>query len=211
MLETQDFTSGLNRAFGELADRTRRFLVVVHNGRHGAGAGVVWRQGGYVVTNYHVVAGGKARLGLLDGRVLPTRLVAHDEEIDLALLQAETTDGPLPELFPAPIADSRGLLVGQIVLAIGHPRGQRGVLTAGIISGLGEARTSGARQTLPVIRTDAELAPGNSGGPLVNASGGVIGINTLIVGGDQGVAIPSHVVEAFVDESLSQAEAAAVI
>jgi serine protease Do len=119
-------------------------------------------------------------------------------------------------LFPAPIADSRSLLVGQIAVAIGHPWGQRGVLTAGIISGMGEARTQGARKSLPVIRTDAELAPGNSGGPLMNASGGVIGINTLIVGGDQGVAIPSHVVEAFVEaslnaESLSQPRAAVVV
>jgi serine protease Do len=203
MLDVKDYTSGLNRALAELADRARRFLVVVHNGRYGAGAGVVWRQGGYVVTNYHVIAGGKARIGLLDGRVLPTRLVAHEAEIDLALLQVEAANGELHDLFPAPIADSRGLLVGQIVVAIGHPWGQRGVMTAGIISGLGEARTQGKRKTLPVIRTDAELAPGNSGGPLVNAAGGVIGINTLIVGGDQGVAIPSHVVDAFVEASLN--------
>jgi serine protease Do len=104
----------------------------------------------------------------------------------------------------APIADSHDLQVGQIVLAIGHPWGQLGAVSVGILSGLGEVPTRGARGSVSVIRTDVGLAPGNSGGPLMNASGGVIGINTMIVGGDLGVAIPSHFVNAFVAETLGE-------
>jgi serine protease Do len=83
------------------------------------------------------------------------------------------------------------------VLAIGHPWGQQAVVTVGIVSGLGTAAVRGRRKSIPIIRSDVILAPGNSGGPLVNAEGGVLGINTLIVGGDLGVAIPSQVVNDF--------------
>jgi serine protease Do len=96
------------------------------------------------------------------------------------------------------------LRIGQIALAIGHPWGQVGAVSAGIISGLSSAPLQGKRGSIPVIRTDVGLAPGNSGGPLMNAHGGVIGINTMIVGGDVGVAIPSHLVEAFVEETLGE-------
>jgi serine protease Do len=88
-----------------------------------------------------------------------------------------------------------------------------GVVTAGIISGLGSAETGGRRgprRTVPIIRSDVILAPGNSGGPMVNAVGGVVGINTMIVGGDLGVAIPSHLVEAFVAGALNGAGEVAV-
>jgi serine protease Do len=189
----------LMEALVAVNQRVQRSLVVVHNGRHGVGAGVVWRLGGYIITNHHVVGHGAVRVGLADGQEHPARLVAQDQELDLALLVI-----PGLSLPPAPIAEERGLQVGQLVLAVGHPWGQRGALSAGIISGLGSARTAGRRGQVPVIRTDAGLAPGNSGGPLVNASGGVVGINTLVVGGDLGVAIPSHVVEAFVAESLGR-------
>jgi serine protease Do len=108
--------------------------------------------------------------------------------------------------FPAaPVADSHDLRVGQIALAIGHPWGQIGAASAGVISGLGSVPVRGKRGSVQVIRTDVRLAPGNSGGPLMNAAGGVIGINTMILGGDLGVAIPSNVVNAFVGEKLGQA------
>jgi serine protease Do len=119
------------------------------------------------------------------GDEVAARLVAQEPEIDLALLQAEIPGTNGTELPAALIADSHGLRVGQIVLAIGHPWGQRGFVTAGILSRLGRASVRGPRGSIPVLHTDAELAPGNSGGPLVNAAGGVIGINTMIIGGDQ--------------------------
>ncbi len=106
------------------------------------------------------------------------------------------------------IADSRGLKTGHIVMAVGHPWGQRGFVTAGIVSGQGQVSVRGPRgrsssqTSIPIIRTDVRLAPGNSGGPLVNAVGAVVGINTMIVGGDLGVAIPSHMVDEFVNLAL---------
>jgi len=170
---------------------------MVHNGRRGVGAGIIWQRDGLVVTNYHVVAHarGNLRVSLPDNRELPARLVAQDEEVDLALLQVEA-----PQLPVALIADARNLRVGELVLAVGHPWGQKGVVTGGMVSGLSSARTRGRRGQVEIIRSDVRLAPGNSGGPLVNAAGAVVGINTMVVGGDQGVAIPSQVVSAFVEQ-----------
>ncbi len=199
-MDILDLTSSFANSLSEITQRVQRSLVVVHNGRHGAGAGVAWRLGGYIVTNHHVIARGRHYQATLpDGSELPIRVIARQPDFDLALLQVET-----PALPPIPVADSRGLQVGQIVLAVGHPWGQRGAVTSGIISGLGTVKTRGKRGSVPIIRSDVLLAPGNSGGPLVNVSGGVIGINTMIIGGDLGVAIPSHIVESFVNEALGQ-------
>jgi serine protease Do len=223
---SESLTAALASSLADVVQRVQRCLVVVHNGKRGAGAGVIWRQGGYIVTNHHVVAamgsgwlppwapawaGGRSRraastpqvnVSLADGRDLSARLVAQDPEIDIALLQVEADSLPT-----ALVADSRSLRVGQIILAVGHPWGQRGVVTAGIISGLGSAQTNGPRQQVPIVRSDVVLAPGNSGGPMVNAVGGVVGINTMIVGGDLGVAIPSHLVNEFVLKAVGGADA----
>lgn len=194
------FTESISNVF----ERSRRSLVIVESGRHGAGAGVVWRPGGIIVTNYHVVSRGKSRIRLLNGDLYPARLIAERPEIDLAILQAETSDAVNVDLPVAPIADSRGLRIGQIALAIGHPWGQVGAVSAGVISSLGSVPLQDGSGSIALIRSDVGLAPGNSGGPLMNASGGVIGINTMIVGGDLGVAVPSHVVEAFVADTLGE-------
>jgi serine protease Do len=181
----------------EVVQRVQRSLVMVHNRRRGIGAGVIWRRDGLVVTNYHVVAHarGSLRVSLPDNREAAARLVAQDEEVDLALLQVEA-----PQLPAALVADARNLRVGELVLAVGHPWGQKGVVTGGAVSGLSNAQTRGRRGQVAIIRSDVRLAPGNSGGPLVNAAGAVVGINTMIIGGDQGVAIPSQVVSAFVEQ-----------
>lgn len=206
-----EFTDLLASASAQVVERVQRSLVVLHNGRHGVGAGVIWRRGGLVLTNFHVAAdkvafgtrvhpGGRhpqsqaLRVELADGRQYPAQVLAEDPEIDLALLQIEAHDLPA-----ALIAESRNLRVGELALAIGHPWGQRGMVTVGMISALGMAETRGPRQRIEIIRSDVRLAPGNSGGPLVNANGAVIGINTMIIGGDQGLAIPSHIASAFAD------------
>jgi serine protease Do len=204
MIDPADLAANLSEALAGVFERARRSLVVVHNGRSGAGAGVVWRSGGIVVTNHHVVARGRARISLMDGREVPSRLISAEPEIDLAILQADVIGSDDVDLPAAPIADSRSLQIGQIVLAIGHPWGQLAAVSVGILTGLGEAQVRGKRESVPVLRTDVGLAPGNSGGPLMNAAGGVIGINTMIVGGDLGVAIPSQVVEGFVLAALGE-------
>jgi len=204
MLSTIDLSNTFAASLSSVFERARRSLVIVESGRHGAGAGVVWRPGGIIVTNHHVVSRGKSRIRLLNGDLFPARLIAQRPEIDLAILQAETSDAVNVDLPVAPIADSRGLRIGQIALAIGHPWGQVGAVSAGVISSLGSLPLQDGSGSIVLIRSDVGLAPGNSGGPLMNASGGVIGINTMIVGGDLGVAVPSHVVEAFVEETLGE-------
>ncbi len=217
MVQTSDLSNILSGAFEAVFRRARRSLVVVQSGRRGAGAGIIWRQGGIIVTNYHVIQRGRPFVALLEGmagagdRGYPARVVAAAPEIDLAVLQVDLSSVPSEELSVAPIADSRGLRVGQIALAIGHPWGQLGAVSLGVITGLGEVQVDHKGTTrwaflkgksIEVIRSDVHLAPGNSGSPLMNAAGGVVGVNTMIVGGDLGIAIPSHVVNAFVEEAL---------
>lgn len=195
-----DFSASMTNALSELIKHVQRSLVMVHNGRHSVGTGILWRRGGFILTNQHVLGRKKrVRVTLEDGSEALASVLAREAEIDLVLLQVE-----LPDLPVALIADSRQVKVGQIVLAVGHPWGQRGVVTAGIISGLGSATTRRKGEKLPIFRSDVTLAPGNSGGPLVNTLGGVIGINTMIVGGDLGVAIPSQVAEGFVARALGE-------
>jgi len=191
--------SELDEAFVNVVERVKGSLVAVHNGRRGVGAGVVWRAGGYIITNFHVAGKGKLQVSLADGSSWSAQRVAGDPHIDLMLLKVEAT-----QLAVALIAEADELRIGQLIFAIGHPWGQRNVVTAGIISGRGTALRDDNKSPVPVIRTDARLAPGNSGGPLVNASGAVIGINTMVVGGDLGVAIPSQVVSTFVEQSLDE-------
>jgi serine protease Do len=193
----------LTAACAAVVQRVQRSLVILHNGRFGIGAGVIWPVGGavsgtYILTNHHVVAHGRSlRVALEDGREFPARRVAEDPEVDLALLHIEATN-----LEPIAVADPQAIRTGQLVLAVGHPWGQRGVVTAGLVSSRGQAHTRGPRQAVAVLRSDARLAPGNSGGPLVNAAGEVVGINTMIVGGDQGIAIASQVAAEFVAQAI---------
>lgn len=175
-------------------------LVVVRGHRHGAGAGIIWQSDGIILSNSHVVNGRDPQVLLPDGRQLPAQLIARDVELDLALLSVDS--GPLPA---ARVALPGSLRIGMLVFAIGHPWGQRDYVTAGILSSFGELQTRNGRK-VPVLRTDAALAPGNSGGPLVDASGAVLGINTMIVGGDQGVAIPIEMISGFTSQILGKVE-----
>lgn len=189
----------LTRELTGLVQRVSQSVVVVQSGRRGAGAGIIWRPNGVVVTNHHVIARGDPRVILSDDREFQGRVIASDPAVDLAVVQIDALGLPA-----ASIADSRRARVGQLVLAIGHPWGQRATVTAGIISGLGISREHAARGGIPVIRSDVGLAPGNSGGPLVDATGAVIGINAMIVGGDLSLAIPSHLAEALVADALDR-------
>jgi len=180
-----------------LMEAVRDSLVVVRGARFGAGAGIIWGPKGLILTNNHVIGRRVPVVILADDREYEAEIVARDPEVDLVLLQIDARNLPA-----AQIANSEALQVGELVFAVGHPWGERGLVTGGVVSARGEARTRGPRGSIPIIRTDAALAPGNSGGPLVNASGQVVGINTLIIGGDQGVAIPIQVAQEFVEKAL---------
>lgn len=192
-----------DRLAGSAADmilQVQRSLVVIHNGQRGVGAGILWAaapDGTCLLTNHHVVAHGRSlQAGLFDGAEYPIRLVATDPEIDLALLHLPVTVAPLAAIAARPAR------VGEMVMAVGHPWGQRGHVTVGIVSGVLQAHTRDPERQVQVIRSDARLAPGNSGGPLVNAAGEVIGINTMIIGGDQGIALAVAEADAFVKRHL---------
>jgi serine protease Do len=124
-----------------------------------------------------------------------SRLLARDPDVDLALLSIAAAQ--LTPLKPASVSPR----VGEMVFAFGYPWGQRSAVTRRIVSALVSAQNRRGDK-LPVIRSDAPLAPGNSGGPLVNASGEVIGINAMIVGGDQSVSIAASVARDFVSKTL---------
>src|SRR5512132_4179834 len=134
---------------------------------------------------------------LQDDGEYESKLVARDPDVDLALLSIEATD--LTPLRPASVPPR----VGEMVFAFGHPWGQRNTVTRGIVSALVSAHNRRG-DTLPVVRSDAPLAPGNSGGPLVNAKGEVVGINAMIVGGDQSVSIAASVAKDFVTKVLAK-------
>jgi serine protease Do len=147
---------------------------------------VVWRADGLILTNAHV-AKGAVSIVLPDRRVLPARLVARDVEQDLAALVVEATG-----LSAAEIGDSDALRVGELVLAVGNPLGIVRALSAGLVHATGRR----------FIEADLRLAPGNSGGPLADARGRVVGLNAMIVGG-LAVAVPSRAGWRFVRERLA--------
>ena len=155
-----------------------------------SGSGVIIAPDGYMVTNSHVVAEATGiDVSLADGSLFQADIIGQDKATDLALLRV-LSDSNLPT---AHLGDSDGLQVGQIAIAIGNPYGFQNTVTAGVISALGRSlRSRTGRLIENVIQTDAALNPGNSGGPLVDSNGLVIGINTAIIQYAQGIcfAIP---------------------
>jgi serine protease Do len=180
----------LETALAEVATELGRVTVQVWSGGRSAGAGVVWRRGGLVVTNAHVATSPRSEVVLPEGRSVQARLIARDPRRDLALLST-----PADELEPALHADARGLRPGELVVALGHPLGISYAAAFGVV----HRAPTGAAGPAGWLHADIRLAPGNSGGPLADASARVVGVNAMIVGG-LGIAVPSHVVEAFVRE-----------
>jgi serine protease Do len=186
-----NFNGTFTQAVHELVQQVLPSLAVVRGRRFGAGSGIVWDANGLILTNNHVVGRHTPIVLLQDDGEYESQLIARDPDVDLALLSIDATG--LTPLRSASISPR----VGEMVFAFGHPWGQRNTVTRGIVSALVTAQNRRGDK-LPVVRSDAPLAPGNSGGPLVNAAGEVVGINAMIVGGDQSVSIAASVANEFV-------------
>ena len=165
----------------EIAASLRDRTVKVKSGSLGVGSGVIWQSDGLIITNAHVATSNRATVELSDGRVFDAVRTQFDPQQDLAALKIVATD-----LTAATIGNSEALRVGELVLAVGNPFADSGAVTTGIIYASNQR----------AVMADLQLYPGNSGGPLADCLGRVVGINTMIVNG-LAVAVPSITVERF--------------
>jgi S1-C subfamily serine protease len=181
----------LSDAIADIAAEVSASVVLIGQG-NSHGAGVIWRADGIIVTNRHVLRGERADVVLNDGRKLTGIVAARHPDRDLAVVKVAAEGLPA-----ARIGDSTTVRPGQMAIAIGHPPGLRSAATVGIVVAAGQAATLEGPRTGDWLQTDVTLRPGNSGGPLVDALGAIIGINTM-VSGQLSLSIPSAAVERFV-------------
>jgi S1-C subfamily serine protease len=191
-----DLLAQINDQMAAVVEEARRCLVQVHNGRRGNGAGTILHADGLIITNAHVVKRQSPKVTLADGRTLPAQLLTYDEDLDLAAVAVEARDLPTIEL------GRRGeLRPGQWVVALGHPWGVTGATTAGMVIDVGRP-VDGLPYRGELIQVGLTLRPGHSGGPMVDGSGHLVGINTMISGPEVGLAVPIHSVKRFLKQNL---------
>jgi serine protease Do len=201
-----DLIRQLNDALGRVAGSASASLVRISNGWRGQGAGIIVHPEGLILTNGHVMRRDNVKVTLPsgqtvpDGRTLPARLLARYQDHDLALLRVDAADLPA-----AALGSSKALRAGEWVMALGHPWGVPGAATAGVVIGVGDGLPERPNFGSEWLAVDLHLRPGHSGGPIVNAAGELVGVNTVMAGPDVGLAIPVDVVKRFMKEAL-QAE-----
>jgi S1-C subfamily serine protease len=183
-----EFSKIIIRAIEQIKNAVVKIDVInEQNGRKtiaGSGSGFVFSSDGLIFTNAHVIARtGTIRVTLLDGSEMEATISGKDPDSDIALLKIYGTGYSIARL-----GDSQQLQIGQFLIAIGNPLGYQHSVSTGVLSGVGRTlRTASGQLIEDVLQTDAPLNPGNSGGPLINTAGEVVGINTAIIGGAQGL------------------------
>jgi len=182
-----------SRCIADVAESSSPSVVAIHttrDGKHrGSGSGFAFTPDGLILTNSHVIQGAsRMRVETTQGQASEADLIGEDSHTDTALIRARV------ELPALPLGSSKGLRVGQLAIAIGNPFGFECSVTAGVVSALGRSlRSSTGRLVENVIQTDAALNPGNSGGPLCDSAGRVIGMNTAIIASAQGICFATAV------------------
>jgi serine protease Do len=187
----------LSANLADVAQTLRRSTVKVREGRHGIGSGVIWNSNGVIVTNDHVVRNRTVSVETSDGRQFQATVKARNAQRDLAALEVKAKD--LPD---AAKGHAERLRVGELVFALGNPVGITGAIATGVIHALGPVE---GLEYQSWIQADVRLAPGNSGGPLADARGRVIGINSMISRG-LGLAVPLDSIERFLRGEKEQPE-----
>lgn len=194
----------VNAAFAGVLDDVSSSVVQVLDESRGAGAGTIWHSDGLIVTNAHVVQRGPLKVALRDGRVLDAKLIARDDQHDLAALAVEANGLPTIQ-----VGSTRMLHSGQWVMALGHPWGVAHAATSGVLIRVGRHTEFPAEAGDDWVVADLHLRPGNSGGPLIDAQGRIIGVNTLMTGPGVGVAVSVEAVKEFLRQALGSAVAEA--
>jgi serine protease Do len=190
----------ISSALSELTREVARSVVLVRGSRGSAGSGVVWNldKPGLVLTNHHVVPGTTAQLTLAGGRRVNAHVVRRAAALDLAALRVDDAD--LSE-FAARTGDSDALRVGDLLVAVGNPMGERNAPSVGIL-----ASTPG-----DVLRLAITLRPGNSGGALVNAAGEIVGIPHMVTGSGLALAVSTRTVRRFLDGATGESESEGLV